>query len=133
MELALASEDSKTAVENLVSWYLADKINTAATAIATVKFLTNDNLLVHLTRCNVAETTIPQVKVQVFKRVDGGVNETGYQLYADHRFEKYTNNMLFGSTPDASDANVGTPVTEQEVKDLLVVINSLQTEARQTL
>ena len=128
-----ATEDDKTALENLVSWYLADKLDTATTAIATVKFLTNNNLLVYLTRCNVAEVTIPQVKVQVFQRVDGGVNETGYQLYADHHFDKYTNNMIFGTAPEGSTPTTSSPVTDEESKNLLVLVNSLQTEARQTL
>jgi hypothetical protein len=128
-----ASADSKTKLENIVSWYLTDKLNTATAPIATVKFLTNDNLLVHLTRCNVAESAIPLIKVQVFRRVDGGVSETGYQLYNDQRFEKYVNNMLFGTSATGTDPNTQTPVTEQEAEELLILVNSLQTTARQTL
>ena len=131
-ETQLASEDSKTALENSVSWYLSDKLADASTPIATKKYLTSNNLLVYLTRCNVAELTVPRIKVQVLQRVKGGVHETGYQLFGDHRLEKYQNNMIFGD--GAADAMDGpsTPVSESEAKQLLELVGSLQ-HARQTL
>ncbi|HSX02198.1 MAG TPA: hypothetical protein VLI05_02665 [Candidatus Saccharimonadia bacterium] len=130
----LVSEDSKTALENSVSWYLADKLADANTAIATKKYLTSNNLLVYLTRCNVAELTVPRIKVQVLQRVKGGVHETGYQLFGDHRLEKYQNNMIFGAGAGNSTTgdSTGAPVTEIEAKQLLELVSSLQS-ARQTL
>jgi hypothetical protein len=130
----LASEDSKTALENSVSWYLADKLADAHTPIATKKYLTTNNLLVYLTRCNVAELMVPRIKVQVLQRVKGGVHETGYQLFGDHRLEKYQNSMIFGDSANsrAGSDSSGAPVTENEAKQLLELVGSLQ-NARQTL
>ena len=128
----LATEDAKTQLENSVAWYLSDKLQDASTAIATTKFLTNDNLLVYLTRCNVAESSVPRVKVQVFRRVDGGVYETGYQLFGDHRFTKYVNEMIFGASAAGADGTKSEDVTQDEATTLMELMNSLQT-ARQTL
>lgn len=127
-----ASEPTKTALENSVTWFLADKMHDAATPIVTKKYLTNDNELVYLTRCDVAETAVPRVKVQVFERVKGGVTEAGYQLYADHRFVKYSNDMIFGTKPGTAAGNTSDTVTEDEAQRLLQLVNSL-TKARQTL
>lgn len=129
----LASEESKTNLENSVDWYLSDKLSDATTTIVTKKYLTTDNLLVYLTRCNVAELAVPRVKVQVLRRVDGGVHETGYQLFGDHRFEKYTNAMVFGTQATTTGEPDSTnPVTEEEAKELLELVASLQT-ARHTV
>jgi hypothetical protein len=98
----------------------------------TKKYLTNDNELVYLTRCDVAETAVPRVKVQVFKRVTGGVSELGYQLYSDHRFIKYTNDMIFGSKPGVAADSGSNDISEDEAQALLELVNSLS-NARQTL
>ena len=127
-----ATETTKTALENSVGWFLADKLRDAATPIATQKYLTNDNELVYLTRCNVAESSVPKVKVQVFERVDGGVREKGYQLFGDHRLVKYTNEMIFGTTAGTATGTEMNEVTEEEAGQLLTFVNSL-TDARQTL
>ena len=92
----------------------------------------SNNLLVYITRCNVSETNIPRVKVQVLQRVSGGVHESSYQLYGDHRLEKSQNDMLFGTEGGASDGSQVETVSETEGQQLLELVNSLQT-ARQTL
>ncbi len=131
--MALATEESKTALEDSVSWYLADRLTDPAMPIATKKYMTGDNLLVYLTRCNVAESAVPRVKVQVLRRVDGGVHETGYQLYGDHRFEKYQNAMIFGGQATEGAADAGPQqVTQEEAGQLLQLLSTLQS-ARQTL
>ncbi len=127
-----ATEPTKTAIENSVSWFLSDKLQDAAAPIVTKKFLTNDNELIYLTKCNVAEASVPRVKVQVFERVQGGVREMGYQLYSDHRFVKFTNEMIFGTQSGTAAGNQTEEVVEGEAGTLLALINSL-TEARQTL
>jgi hypothetical protein len=104
----------------------------AAAPIVTKKYLTNDNVLMYLTRCDVAEASVPRVKVQVFERVQGGVREVGYQLYGDHRFVKYINEMIFGTQPGTAAGDQTEDVTESEAGTLLALINNL-TEARQTL
>jgi hypothetical protein len=132
MNTAAATEATKTALENSVSWFLSDKLQDAATPIVTKKYLTNRNELVYLTRCNVAESSVPKVKVQVFERVNGGVREVGHQLYSDHRFVKYTNEMIFGTQPGTAAGDQMTDVPEEEAQDLLKLVNSLG-NARQTL
>jgi len=129
---ASATEATKTALENSVSWFLADKLRDASIPIATKKYLTTQNVLVYLTRCNVAESSVPRVKVQVLHRVAGGVHETGYQLFSDHRLEKYQNDMIFGSQPGAMPDTTNEPVAEQEAQELLALVNSLA-QAQQTL
>jgi hypothetical protein len=128
-----ATEPTKTALENSVSWFLADKLQDASTPIATKKYLTSNNQLIYLTRCNVAESSVPKVKVQVFVRVDGGVHEMGYQLFADHRLVKYANDMIFGTAPGSSaTGNQTEEVAEDEAAQVLALVNGLTT-ARQTL
>jgi len=126
-----ASEEVKTALENSVSWYLADKLHDATVSIAVKKYLTSNNLLVYITRCNVAETSVPRIKVQILQRVDGGIHESSYQLYSDHRLEKTQNDMIFG-TEKSSDGSNNEPVNDAEAQQLLELVNSLQ-NARQTL
>lgn len=128
----LATEPTKSALENSVAWFLADKLQGAGTTIATKKYLTADNQLVYLTRCNMAEPSIPVVKVQRFVRVDRGVRETAYQLFGDHRFTKYVNEMIFGTQPNTASGNVQEDVTEAEAATMLALVNSLTT-AQQTL
>jgi hypothetical protein len=127
-----ATEPTKTTLENSVSWFLADKLQDAATAIATKKYLTNKNELVYITRCNVAETSVPKVKVQVLVRVDGGVHETGYQLFGDHRLTKYENAMIFGTEPGPAKSGEAQEVSEAEAQEVVQLVNSLGS-ARQTL
>lgn len=127
-----ATEPTKTALENSVTWFLSDKLQDAAAPIVTKKYLTNDNELVYLTRCDVAETNVPRVKVQIFKRVSGGVSETGYLLYSDHRLLKYSNDMIFGTKPGTAAGDTNDAVSEDEAKKVLALVNGL-TNARQTL
>lgn len=130
---ALANEEVKTELENSVSWYLADKLGDPSTIIAAKKYITSNNLLIYLTRCNVVESAVPRIKVQVLKRVDGGVHETGYLLYGDHRFERYENSMIFGRKAKSGVAeSKPKPVTLSDAKELLHLLAALQT-ARQTL
>lgn len=128
-----ATEATKTSIENSVSWYLSEKLQGVAMPIVTVKYLTNDNVLISLTLCSVAETNVPRIKVQVFTRVEGGVTETGYQLYSDHRFEKYITNMIFGSAPNQPGDSPATAVTEAEAQQLVALLGSLATTAHQTV
>ena len=130
META-ATEETKTSLENSVAWFLADKMHDATVSIAIKKYLTTNNLLVYLTRCNVSDSSVPRIKVQVLQRVAGGVHESSYQLYADHRLEKAQNDMIFG-TQNPADGSVSETVSDTEAHQLLELVNSLQT-ARQTL
>lgn len=129
-DVVLTSEQSKTQIENIVTWLLADRASNAP--IATKKYMTNNNLLVYLTLVSMPEANAPRLKIQVLQRVDRGVHETGYQLYGDHRFEKYENDMIFGTEASGADGSKSTPVAEEETQLLLQLLNSLQT-ARQTL
>ena len=127
-----ATEATKTAIENSVAWFLADKVQDAHTPIVTKKYLTNENVLVYLTQCTVAETNVPRYKVQVFNRVDGGVREVGYQLFPDHRLTQYVNEMIFGTQTGTAAGDKTRDVTETEAAQVLTLINSLG-NARQTL
>jgi hypothetical protein len=127
-----ASEATKTALENSVTWFLSDKLGDAAVPIVTKKFLTNANELVYLTLCNVAETSVPRIKVQHFERVNRGVREVGYQLFGDHRFTKYTNDMIFGANGGSADGSQTVDVSEAEAAQVVAMVNGL-TAARQTL
>ena len=129
---ATATEATKTELENTVTWFLADKMHDASVSIATKKYLTNDNLLVYLTRCSVAETSVPKIKVQVLKRVEGGVHETGYQLFGDHRLTKYNNEMVFGVQPATAANAQNIDVPESEAAEVLALVKTLA-NARQTL
>jgi hypothetical protein len=127
-----ATETTKTAIENSVAWFLADKMQDAHTPIATKKYLTHDNKLVYLTCCTVAETSVPKTKVQILQRVDGGVHEMGYQIFTDHRMVKYTNDMIFGSQPGEQAPDKMEDVAEPEAAEVLALVNTLG-NARQTL
>jgi hypothetical protein len=127
-----ATEPTKNAIENSVSWFLSDKLQDAGSPIATKKYLTPDNQLIYLTHCNVPESSIPKVKVQRFVRVDHGVKEIGYQLFSDHRFVKYVNEMIFGTQANTPSGNQTEEVSEAEASEILNLVNSL-TSARQTL
>lgn len=128
----MATEATKNTIENTVNWFLAEKLQDPVITIATKKFLTNDNLLIYLTHCNVAETSVPRIKVQVFERVDGGVRETAYQIFSDHRMTKLVNEMIFGTKPGTAAGDAFEEVSEQEAGELVLTINAL-TQARQTL
>ncbi len=120
----LATEATKTALENSVSWFLAEKLGSSTIPIASAKYLTQDNLLVYLTRCDTADTSAPRIKVQVFQRAPDGVHEVNYQLFMDHRFVKSENNMIFG-TAETEAANTSTDVSEQEGQQLVQIVNGL--------
>lgn len=124
-----ANDETKTALENAVRWYLNDKLASPGVIVATQKYLTQDNRLIYLTSVNTAESAIAKVKIQVLERVEGGVHETGYQLYSDHRLERYQNAMIFGTAPDGPDTS-GETVSETEAQELLALISALQTNAR---
>ncbi len=128
----MATEATKTALENSVGWFLADKLHDVSTSIATKKFLTNDNELIYLTKCTVAEPSVPRIKVQRFERVTGGVREQGYQLLGNHRLTKYTNEMIFGTKPGTAAGDEQEEVSEDEAAQLVALVNGL-TQARQTL
>jgi hypothetical protein len=128
----LASEASKNTIENTVNWYLADKLQDPIITIATKKYLTNENKLIYLTHCNVAELSVPRIKVQIFERVEGGVRETGYQIFSDHRMTKLVNEMVFGTRPNTATGNASEEVSETEAAALILEVNAL-TQARQTL
>ena len=129
-----ATQETKTAIDNAVTWVMADQMHDHSVSIATKKYLTHDNLLLYITLCTMGQAAVPRVKVQVYERVAGGVRESGYQLFADQRLEKYDNDMIFGNTTKTnSDASVRTVVSEKEAQDLLARIASLATTARQTL
>jgi len=127
-----ATEASKNTIENTVNWFLAEKLQDPVITIATIKFLTNENKLIYLTHCNVAETSVPRIKVQLFERVDGGVREIAYQIFADHRMTKHVNEMIFGTKPGTAAGNLDEEVTEKEAEGLIAEINALS-NARQTL
>ena len=127
-----ASEATKNSVEDTVNWFLADKLQDPVITIATKKYLTPDNVLVHLTHCNVAEISVPRIKVQVFNRVAGGVREESYQIFSDHRMTKSVNEMIFGKRAEAAVDIASQEVSEPEAGKLLELLNSL-TKARQTL
>jgi hypothetical protein len=131
-EQVLATDATKTSLENSVGWFLADKQQDASVSIATNKYVTPSNVLVQLTQCSLEGSTVPRIKVQVTTRVGGGVQELGYQLFGDHRFTKYVNNMMFGKESTAADGNDSKDVTEDEAAKLLGLINSLG-NARQTM
>lgn len=128
-----ATEATKTALENSVTWFLQDKIQDASIPIATKKYLTNTNQLVYLTKCNVAESSVPKIKVQILVRVAGGIHEIGYQLFADHHLTKYENEMIFGKNQGATAAgDKEVDVSEPELQSVIQLVNTLGT-ARQTL
>lgn len=129
---ALATETTKNTIENTVNWFLADKLQDPVITIATKKYLTNENKLIYLTHCNVAEISVPRIKVQVFERVNGGVRESGYQIFSDHRMTKFVNEMIFGTQPGTASGNSSEDVSEEEASRLILEINAL-TQARQTL
>jgi|ERR1700683_230277 len=124
-EPAAAAEATKTTLENSINWFLADKVQDAHTPIVTKKFLTNDNVLVYLTQCTVSETNVPRYKVQVLSRVEGGVRELGYQLFADHRLVKYSNDMIFGTQAGTAAGNEMQDVSEAEAQTILAQVNAL--------
>jgi len=128
----LASDSTKTDLENAVYALLADRMAGSSMPITTKKYLTNDNNLVYLTQCNVAETAIPRVRVQVLKRVDGGVHETNYSLYVDQRLESTENPMIFGEAGQTRSDEAPKSVDDTTAKALIEMIGKLP-EAEQRL
>jgi hypothetical protein len=127
-----ATDQTKLAIENAVTWYLHEKLGGAGVSIATQKYLTNDNRLIYLTKCTVVEPAVPTIKIQVLERVDGGVHETGYQIYEDLRFEKYQTAMIFGTASGTADTS-GQPVSETEAQELIALLAALPNNARALL
>ena len=133
MSNELATEITKTTLENSVSWFLAEKLAGTSMPIVTNKYITGDNILIYLTRCEVADSSAPRIKVQILKRVDGGVHEANYQLFSDHRLIRIDNKMIFGAATDdiASDQSP-VEVSETEAQTLIATVNGL-TSARPAL
>lgn len=127
-----ATAETKTALENSITWMLGERLGVAPAPIVTSKYMTSNNLLVQLTSCAMPELSVPRLKVQVYQRVTGGVHETGYNLYGDHRLAKYENDMIFGSGKGGDDGSTTEPVTEEEAQQLLGLVNGLG-NARQTV
>ncbi len=121
----LATEATKNAIEDAVNGFLADRLQDPVITIAMKKFMTNDNVLIYLTHCNVAEISVPRIRIQVLRRVDGGVEETAYQIFSDHRFTKFVNAMIFGKRPEASPQHETEDVAEVEASELLAQIHAL--------
>lgn len=130
--IELASDSTKTALENAVYALLADRMAGSSMPITTKKYLTNDNNLVYLTQCNVAETAIPRVRVQVLKRVAGGVHETNYSLYVDQRLESTENPMIFGEANQTRSDETPKSVDDATAVALIEMIGKLP-EAQQRL
>ena len=126
MNPELATEATKATLENNVSWFLADKLTASSMPIVTNKYITNDNILIYITRCNVADASAPRIKVQILKRVAGGVHEASYQLFNDRRLTRTDNHMIFGAA-DATSSTDGSSVdvTEVEAQELIVTVNAL--------
>ncbi|MEO7617561.1 MAG: hypothetical protein ABIS59_01845 [Candidatus Saccharibacteria bacterium] len=133
MNAELATEATKATLENNVSWFLSEKLAASNMPIATNKYITGDNVLIYITKCNVSDASAPRIKVQVLKRITGGVHESSYQLFNDQRLTRTDNQMIFGA------AEAGTPtdlppadVTESEAQELIKTVNALS-EARTAL
>lgn len=125
MDQVPASEEIKDQLENQAVFLLGSSDSTTVTAVATKKYLTADNQFVYLTRSSITTDTIPSLKFQVFRRVDGGVFETGYLLYHDHRFERYENSMIFGKNQPAQETPAAAPVSQAEGEQLMQLLASL--------
>ncbi len=126
MNAELATDQTKTALENSVGWILSEQLGSPNMPMATIKFMTQDNLLFFLTKCQVSDSSAPRIKVQIFSRVTGGVHESNYQLFMDHKFIRTDNDMIFGVTPSYSDATAApVEVGEAEALHLLVQVNNL--------
>ena len=123
------SETTLMSLENLASMVLDDRSLAVATPITTKKYLTGDNRLVYLTRCTVAESAVPKLRIQIFERIHGGVRETSYALY--RRFEQTINLMIFSDRPGQEEMPTPTPVDESTAASLIEFIDRLtETERR---
>ena len=119
------SEATLMSLENLASSILDDRSMTMATPITTKKYLTGDNRLVYLTRCTVAESAVPNLRIQIFERIHGGVRETSYALFTDRRFEQTVNPMIFSDRPGPGEMPKPTPVDESTAESLIEFIGRL--------
>ena len=133
MNQELASEATKATIENNVSWYLGDKLAASNMPLVTNKYITSDNVLVYITKCNVSESYAPRIKVQVLKRTNGGVHESSFQLFNDQRLTRTDNNMIFGAAEPGMPTDISpVDVTDAEAQELIVLINLLK-DARTAL
>jgi hypothetical protein len=119
------TEATLSRLENTASALLSNDSVIMNTPIITKKYQTQDNRLVYLTECNIAEIAVPRLRVQILERVDGGVNETSYALYADQRFECTKNPMIFGDTSGPAETSTPTAVDEDTAEWLIQLIQSL--------
>jgi hypothetical protein len=98
-----------------------------STPILTKKFATHDNRLIYVTQCGVAESAVPKLRVQIFERITGGVEETSYALYTDGRFERTDNPMLFTERQVKPDLAPPVTVDETETQSLIKLVAHLAT------
>jgi hypothetical protein len=122
------TEATISTLENTVYALLADKRAGTSSPIVTSKYLTKDNRLVYITQCTVAESAVPAMRIQIFERVEGGVVEMSYALFADHRFECTRNPMIFGDKAAVAENAAPTVVEEPTAQWLLELVHSLPTQ-----
>jgi len=121
------SEATLMNLQNLASSLLDDRSVAMATPILTRKFATHDNRLIYLTQCSIAESAVPNLRIQIFARVPGGVEENSYALYADGRFERTDNPMIFDQRHVKPELAPPSPVSENEAQGLIQLIQHLAT------
>ena len=121
------SEATLMSLENRAYALLSDRSVAMATPIVTKKFATNDNRLIYVTQCTVAESAVPNLRIQTFERVTGGVMERSYALYADRRFERTDNPMIFTERNVKSELAPPVAITENEAVQLLALVEHLAT------
>jgi hypothetical protein len=119
-------------LENATNAILDDRSEAMATPITTKKYLTRDNRLVYLTKCTVAESAVPNLRIQIFERIHDGVRETSYALFADRRFEQTINLMLFSERPGPGEMPKPTPVDESTALSLIDFVGRLSETDRRT-
>ena len=105
---------------------LSERLGPGGTMV-TNKYLTPSNEFVYLTRTSVSDNSLPSVKIQVFRRVEGGVRETGYSLYNSDRFDRYDNAMIFGQGKDGGSLEPS-PISLAEAQDLLTLVQGLNAD-----
>lgn len=130
MSAKLATTAQKNYLQERVLILISDtyKIVPPGTTVQAKRYLTNDNQFVYLTHSQANTPMVAPIKIQVFQRVDGGVRETIYRLYGDHRLTRETNLMIFGQAPDSPQVDQANDVTEDEAATLCTIVDSLNTD-----
>jgi len=121
------SEATLMSLENQAYALLSDRSVAMATPIVTKKFATNDNRLIYVTQCSIAESAVPKLRIQTFERIAGGVMETSYALYSDRRFERTDNPMIFTERKVKPELAPPVAISEAEAQQLLALIAHLAT------